>query len=290
LIADWKQGLNDNGSKIILAYRNKDVIELNHLARNEASDSGLLHGPEHKHETIKGDINLRAGDRVIFLRNENSMKVKNGTLGTIEEVGSKDFSVRLDNGRTVSFDTNFYQDFYYGCAATVHKTQGVTIDRTYVLGTKHFDKHSSYVALSRHRNDVRLYVSQDKEGFKNYGHMKHLMSRERPKALIKEYAEPRGVTVDLNRIYTRKYYDIKITYGSPEKEHSRRISIAGKYSHEEARQLAGNTAKDLAAKLPLNNNIKDAKDLTIKVQKLDASEIRKNDRSISKDFSPGHSK
>ena len=70
LIADWKHGLDDEGSKVILAYRNKDVIELNHLARNEASESGLLHGPEHKHETIKGDINLRAGDRILFLRNE----------------------------------------------------------------------------------------------------------------------------------------------------------------------------------------------------------------------------
>jgi len=40
----------------------------------------------------------------------------------------------------------------------------------------------------------------------------------------------------------------------------------------------------------LSNNIKDAKDLTIKVQKLDASEIRQMDKSISKDLSPGRTR
>ena len=77
-----------------------------------------------------------------------------------------------------------------------------------------------------------------------------------------------------------------MTYGRPAKEHSRRISVAGEYNHEEARQFAGNPAKNLAAKLSLSNNIKDDKDLTIRVQKLDASEIRQMGKAISKELSP----
>ena len=290
LIKEWQQGIDQESSKIILAFRNKDVIELNELARNEMAEAGLLEGPEHTHQTIKGEVNLSAGDRVLFLRNENSMQVKNGTLGTVEAVDDKVVSVRLDSGRTVSFDTNFYKDFYYGYAATVHKTQGVTVDQTYVLGTKHFDKHSAYVALSRHRDDVRLYVSKDKEGFKDYGHMKLLMSRERPKALIKEYAEPRGVSIDLNKIYTRKYFDIQITYGRPEQEFSKTISVAGKFSHEEARQLVRSTARNLATKISISENLKDTKDLVVKVRELDVSEIRQMDKSISKSLGSDRSR
>ena len=48
----------------------------------------------------------------------------------------------------VAVDTKFYKHLDHGYAATVHKAQGSTVDRTYVLATPHFDRHATYVALS----------------------------------------------------------------------------------------------------------------------------------------------
>ena len=44
----------------------------------------------------------------------------------------------------------------HGYAATIHKTQGMTVDRTHVLATPGLDAHGSYVARSRHRDGMDL--------------------------------------------------------------------------------------------------------------------------------------
>ena len=48
-----------------------------------------------------------------------------------------------------------------GYAATIHKAQGMTVDRTHVLATPGMDAHGSYVALSRHRDGMDLHYGRD---------------------------------------------------------------------------------------------------------------------------------
>ena len=56
--------------------------------------------------------------------------------------------VRLDDGRAVGFDMKDYAHIDHGYAATVHKAQGVTVDRAHVLATSHMDRHAAYVGLT----------------------------------------------------------------------------------------------------------------------------------------------
>src|SRR5581483_3517061 len=56
----------------------------------------------------RGERDFAAGDRVIFLKNERGLGVKNGTLGTVEELTRQRLSVRLDDGRQVTFDLKDY--------------------------------------------------------------------------------------------------------------------------------------------------------------------------------------
>jgi ATP-dependent exoDNAse (exonuclease V) alpha subunit len=46
---------------------------------------------------------------------------------------------------------------------TVHKAQGLTCDRAYVLGTDDLYAEAGYTALSRGRYENRLYVTLDDE-------------------------------------------------------------------------------------------------------------------------------
>jgi hypothetical protein len=193
LMKDWTSQ-RGQGTSLMMAYTNKDVADLNLGARQYRKLVGELRGAEHTFITERGERTFSAGDRIIFLRNEVSMGVRNGALGTVERINKGSMAVRLDKGDMVAFDTHMYKDFDHGYAATVHKTQGATIDRTFVLGSRHYDKHTAYVAMSRHREDVTMYYSKDE--FKNFEDLQKVMGRERPKGLIADYGLPRGIQID----------------------------------------------------------------------------------------------
>ena len=193
LVSEWAQHTikNPDKSTLILAYTNQDVFELNARARDYLKAVGQIAATEYPIQTERGPRQLAEGERVMFLRNERSMGVKNGSLGTILKMDDHAMTVRLDTGAAVSFDTTKYRDLDYGYAATIHKTQGTTVDRSFVLATDHFDKHTTYVAMSRHRDDVTLSYSGDH--FKDFKELKDVCGRERPKHLVADFALPRGL-------------------------------------------------------------------------------------------------
>jgi len=69
--------------------------------------------------------------------------------------------VHTDDGRAVRFDLQDYDRIDHGYAATIHKAQGMTVDRAHVLATPGLDAHASYVALTRHRDGVELHYGRD---------------------------------------------------------------------------------------------------------------------------------
>src|SRR3546814_11150312 len=100
----------------------------------------------------------------MFLKNERGLGVRNGTLGKVEQVSPERMAVKLDDGRSVAFDLKDYAHVDHGYAATINKSQGVTVDRAHVLATPGMDRHSAYVALSRHRDGVQLHYGRDDFG------------------------------------------------------------------------------------------------------------------------------
>ena len=90
-------------SRIILTHTNDEVRALNEAARERMQEAGEL-GEYIEWTVERGARRFASGDRLMFLRNERSLGVKNGTLGTIEEVSAQAMSVRTDDGRSVRFD------------------------------------------------------------------------------------------------------------------------------------------------------------------------------------------
>lgn len=185
-------------SSVILAYTRDDVRDLNELARARVREAGGL-GADQVLTTERGERAFAAGDRLMFLRNERGLGVKNGTLGTLERVESGRLTVRLDGveGARVSFDVRDYAHVDHGYAATVHKAQGVTVDRAHVLATGHMDRHAAYVGLTRHREGVELHWSRADHGDRTG--LDRALSRERAKDTTLDYAgfaERRGLLVE----------------------------------------------------------------------------------------------
>ena len=187
-------------TRIILTHTNDEVRALNEAARERMRAAGDL-GEDVRLVVERGERSFASGDRIMFLQNERGLGVKNGTLGTIEQVSARSMSVRTDDGRSVSFDLKDYDRIDHGYAATIHKAQGMTVDRTHVLATPGMDAHGSYVALSRHRDGMDLHYGRD--DFANQDRLARTLSRDRAKDMAsdyerldpaQDYAERRGIT------------------------------------------------------------------------------------------------
>ncbi|WP_298215563.1 hypothetical protein [Acidocella sp.] len=184
----------------MLTHTNDEVRELNEAARDRMRAAGEL-GDDMRVKVERGTRAFATGDRLMFLKNERGLGVKNGTLGAIEQVNERSMTVRTDAGRAVSFDLKDYAHVDHGYAATLHKAQGMTVDRVHVLATPGMDSHGAYVGLSRHRDGAELHYGRD--DFKDEARLVRTLSRDRAKDMAsdyerldpaRDYAERRGIT------------------------------------------------------------------------------------------------
>ncbi|RVM90161.1 Ti-type conjugative transfer relaxase TraA, partial [Sinorhizobium meliloti] len=189
IVADWADARRDLLQKsadgehpgrlrgdelLVLAHTNDDVRKLNTSLRNVIVGEGALAGAR-EFQTARGLREFAAGDRIIFLENARFVEprarrlgpqyVKNGMLGTVVSTGDRRgdtlLSVRLDSGRDVVISEDSYRNVDHGYAATIHKSQGSTVDRTFVLATGMMDQHLTYVAMTRHRDRADLYAAKE---------------------------------------------------------------------------------------------------------------------------------
>ncbi|MDH2089123.1 Ti-type conjugative transfer relaxase TraA [Rhizobium pusense] len=176
-----------DGTRVAMAHRRADVRALNvairaelqnrqSLERSHGQNAGADRGGvgdlgELNFQTSNGKRAFAAGDRIIFLENNRDLAVKNGMLGTVERVEKGRIVARLDgrDGDSVSILTDSYQAIDHGYATTIHKNQGATVDRAFVLASGTMDRHLTYVAMTRHRDSVQLYA--DIKEFTNAGRL-----------------------------------------------------------------------------------------------------------------------
>ena len=228
LVAGWaaERRAAPEQSRVMLATTRADVAALNALARDWLRQAGEL-GPEQVVQTERGERAMAAGDRLMFLRNERALgagpggrggiAVKNGSLGTVLAVDAKGerLTVRLDGpggaagaggqvgqeGKdtrpVATFYTRDYGHLDHGYAATIHKAQGVTVDRAHVLASAHMDRHAAYVALTRHRGGVALHWSAEQHG--DWAGLGRSLGRERAKDTSLDYAGPERAGEELVR-------------------------------------------------------------------------------------------
>jgi Ti-type conjugative transfer relaxase TraA len=184
------------GSRLVLAHRRVDVADLNDSIRAVRQARGELQG-EQLYQTTEGERAFAAGDRILFRENNRDLGVTNGMLGTVERAESGRLEVHLDTakgpatGRAVAVSMADYAAVDHGYATTIHKAQGATVDRAYVLASGTMDRHLTYVAMTRHRDGAMLYAGRDE--FKDIDALSGRLSRAGLKETTLDYAARRGI-------------------------------------------------------------------------------------------------
>jgi conjugative relaxase-like TrwC/TraI family protein len=105
------------------------------------------------------------GDRLGFTAPSKELGVANRDLGTVQQIDRDgQLSVKMDNGKSVSFDAHQMRHFDHGYAVTSHSAQGLTADRVLVnIDTKAhpelINPRFAYVSVSRAAHDAQIYTN-----------------------------------------------------------------------------------------------------------------------------------
>ncbi len=164
LVQQWATDTvaDPNKSRFVFAYTNADVDLLNRELRGIRMKNGEL-GRSRSFETKHGHFDFSRGDRLQFTGTDKRLSIYNGNAGIIEDIDGSMITVRLDgkDGALLTLDSEAFIDFRHGYAGTIYKGQGRTLDQTYLYHSEHWRSAASYVALSRHREKVELFIARE---------------------------------------------------------------------------------------------------------------------------------
>lgn len=187
--------LREGKSSMALAARRSDVAAINTEARALAREQGILKGEDARFTTqaskdaAEKDKQFATGDRVITLQNDKGLNVKNGQTWTVTDARDGKLTLKRDgDGKELKVSDKQYKHIDHAYCATVHKSQGVTIDRAHVVHDSAMsDRSLSYVAASRHRESMTYHHTSAQRD-----ELQKEMSRARDKDTSAEYKQAPG--------------------------------------------------------------------------------------------------
>jgi ATP-dependent exoDNAse (exonuclease V) alpha subunit len=117
-------------------------------------------------------IEISKGDRIITLKNDKALNVKNGEMWQVVKIDENGNITIKNENKTKTF--NIFKDYNYidyGYASTVHKAQGMTISKViYDASATKTNYNMLYTAITRGKTEYSIYTD-NKEVF--YDRMRH---------------------------------------------------------------------------------------------------------------------
>jgi conjugative relaxase-like TrwC/TraI family protein len=159
LVGDWwdQRRADPDAAVLMVALRRGDVAALNGLARARMASAGALGD-----EVVIAGVPWAVGDEVVGLRNDRRIGITNGTRGVVVGVGGPDSGLRIRTGAgdELALPPAYVEAGHLGrgYALTLHKAQGATVERAFLLGSEALYREAAYVGLSRARQRCDLYA------------------------------------------------------------------------------------------------------------------------------------
>ncbi|MBP2631449.1 MAG: TrwC relaxase [Firmicutes bacterium] len=150
---------------LVLTAKNKDRVFINDQIREKLIKSGqITKGQEIKVTSAQSEEvsrNFAPNDKIVFLKNDYKLGVRNGQTGKLLTLDSESMTVN-SNGQSYKVNLAEYNSLDHGYCVTTHKAQGMTVDKAIInvdstqkaLNTR----NSYYVDVSRARNSVSIYT------------------------------------------------------------------------------------------------------------------------------------
>ncbi|MBY3447486.1 Ti-type conjugative transfer relaxase TraA [Rhizobium laguerreae] len=262
LIAAWDRDYDPSKTSLILAHLRRDVRMLNDMARAKLVERGVVaEGLPFK--TEDGTRMFATGDQIVFLKNEGSLGVKNGMLAKVLEAAPGRIVAEIGDGdhrRQVTIEQRFYNNLDHGYATTIHKSQGATVDRVKVLASLSLDRHLTYVAMTRHREDLAVYYGS--RSFAKSGGLIPILSRQNAKETTLDYEKASFYRQALRFAEARGLHLVNVARTIAHDRLQWAVRQKQKLAHLGTRLAAISTALELArgsSKHSIPNTIKEAK-------------------------------
>ncbi|HZT97777.1 MAG TPA: MobF family relaxase [Chloroflexota bacterium] len=158
MVTRWFEARSAGARTLMLAVHRSDVEELNARARVALREAGLL-GPD---ELVVGGRRFAAGDEVMSLRNDHQLGLVNGVRARVTGIDRVGLALEIEvaGGPRAAVPRAYLEAGHlgYGYASTIHKAQGLTVDRAFLLGGDALYREAGYVGLSRARQRTEVFL------------------------------------------------------------------------------------------------------------------------------------
>ncbi|MHB1854307.1 MAG: MobF family relaxase [Acidimicrobiales bacterium] len=158
MVGRWFAARSSGVAAVMLAVHRSDVDELNARARTVMREAGLVN----REELAVGPRRFAVGDEVMPLRNDHKLGLVNGTrlrvVGLDTQAGA--LELEIGEGDRLVAPKEYLEAGYltHGYASTVHKAQGLTVERAFLLGGDALYREAGYVGLSRARRATEVFL------------------------------------------------------------------------------------------------------------------------------------
>lgn len=180
-IADKFVEIEKQGSAAVLCLTRKDCAEINTKIHELKVETGKLG----RDLCCINSKKFNENETVIFTQNNKKIGIKNGEVATVKGFANDILTVKIGNTEK-NINIKYYNHIDYAYAITINKSQGKTYDNTIVIANPIMDSKSTYVAMTRHRDNVDLYYRET--DFKDTNKLMVSLSKYHAKDLVIDYS------------------------------------------------------------------------------------------------------